>query len=170
MAKIKQDLLGIAPGSVADSTGGFLNSLFGNAGFFGSLLGMGGSSAAVIGGSTDVMALSMDDAALLPFLAKGGAFAGSIKPFATGGLISGPTLFGLAGEAGQEAIMPLRRDSRGNLGVISSAHGEGDSHIHLHLHDMIDGPSVEAFFYRHSDKVVDAIAGARRLNRGVRTK
>jgi hypothetical protein len=62
--------------------------------------------------------------------AKGGAFdqGYTIHPFAMGAaftnkIVSEPTLFkfaqgtGLMGEAGPEAIMPLTRDSSGNLGV-----------------------------------------------------
>lgn len=46
-----------------------------------------------------------------------------ITPFAKGGVIAAPSYFplgrglGLAGEAGAEAIMPLRRGSDGRLGV-----------------------------------------------------
>ena len=60
----------------------------------------------------------------------GGAFAdgasftqGRVTPFATGGVVTGPTMFpmrggmGLMGEAGPEAIMPLTRGSDGRLGV-----------------------------------------------------
>lgn len=52
-----------------------------------------------------------------------------IVPFARGGLVDKPTLFpmangmGLMGEAGPEAIMPLRRDSSGRLGVEASGGG-----------------------------------------------
>ena len=56
--------------------------------------------------------------------AMGGAFAGGkVVPFASGGLVNGPTLFpmagglGLMGEAGPEAIVPLRRGRDGRLGV-----------------------------------------------------
>lgn len=59
--------------------------------------------------------------------AKGNAFEnGQIKAFANGGVVSSPTLFpmkngtGLMGEAGAEAIMPLRRTSNGRLGVEAS--------------------------------------------------
>jgi phage-related minor tail protein len=52
------------------------------------------------------------------------AASGAIKPFATGGVIGTPTYFpmlgggvGLAGEAGPEAIMPLKRGPDGRLGV-----------------------------------------------------
>ncbi|MFZ1680731.1 MAG: phage tail tape measure protein [Rhizobiaceae bacterium] len=59
----------------------------------------------------------------MPF-AKGG-----IVPFAEGGIVSAPTYFpaggrtGLMGEAGPEAILPLRRTSDGSLGVNAGATG-----------------------------------------------
>lgn len=66
----------------------------------------------------------------LPF-ADGGAFAqGRVMPFAKGGVVSQPTYFpmrgatGLMGEAGAEAIMPLRRGADGRLGV-AAAGGNG---------------------------------------------
>jgi lambda family phage tail tape measure protein len=49
--------------------------------------------------------------------------------YASGGIVDQPTLFpmkkgmGLMGEAGPEAIMPLRKDSNGNLGVMTFARG-----------------------------------------------
>jgi phage-related minor tail protein len=57
--------------------------------------------------------------------AKGNAFyGGNVIPFARGGVVSSPTMFpmaggsmGLMGEAGAEAIMPLRRGPNGSLGV-----------------------------------------------------
>ena len=57
--------------------------------------------------------------------ARGGAFgpAGEITAFARGGVVSRPTVFpfargiGLMGEAGPEAILPLRRGPGGRLGV-----------------------------------------------------
>lgn len=63
--------------------------------------------------------------------AKGGAFDKGITAYAKGGMftnsiVNEPTLFkfargtGLMGEAGPEAIMPLKRDSSGNLGVRSN--------------------------------------------------
>lgn len=75
---------------------------------FGNLLGAGIEG--IVGG-------------LLPF-ADGGAFTqGRVIPFATGGIVGGPTTFpmrggmGLMGEAGPEAIMPLTRTADGRLGV-----------------------------------------------------
>ena len=59
--------------------------------------------------------------------AYGNVFAeNKIVPFAYGGVVNKPTLFpmangmGLMGEAGPEAIMPLRRGSNGRLGVEAS--------------------------------------------------
>jgi phage-related minor tail protein len=53
-----------------------------------------------------------------------------VKPFASGGVIGAPTYFplmqggvGLAGEAGPEAIMPLRRGPDGRLGVAGAGGG-----------------------------------------------
>ena len=61
-------------------------------------------------------------------MAMGGAFDDGVRKYAKGGtftnsIVSQPTLFrfakgtGMMGEAGPEAIMPLKRDSSGNLGV-----------------------------------------------------
>jgi tape measure domain-containing protein len=70
--------------------------------------------------------------------AKGAYFSGgqanfaqnSVRPFAMGGIVTKPTFFkyanggtfnnGVMGEAGPEAIMPLKRNSNGRLGVDAS--------------------------------------------------
>lgn len=65
------------------------------------------------------------------FSEKGNVFAnGRVIPFASGGVVSRPIAFplagnavGVAGEAGPEAIMPLARDSRGRLGVRATGSG-----------------------------------------------
>lgn len=64
--------------------------------------------------------------------ADGGVFQnGNVIPFAKGGVVNKPTLFpmanggtGLMGEAGAEAVMPLKRMSNGKLGVESSGNGQ----------------------------------------------
>ena len=71
--------------------------------------------------------------------ADGGAFSGGteVKAYADGGVVNGPTTFpmsggktGLMGEAGPEAIMPLKRGSNGKLGV--QAEGGGGDTIVVH--------------------------------------
>lgn len=66
------------------------------------------------------------------FSAQGNVFTSSgVTPFAKGGVVSGPTVFpfangiGLMGEAGPEAIMPLKRTPSGDLGVIAQGGGGG---------------------------------------------
>jgi lambda family phage tail tape measure protein len=66
--------------------------------------------------------------------AKGNVFDAGLVQFAKGGtftnsVVDSPTMFkfaqgtGLMGEAGPEAIMPLKRDNKGNLGVRSDSGG-----------------------------------------------
>jgi hypothetical protein len=67
-------------------------------------------------------------------LANGGVMnKGNLVPFAQGGVVGGPTTFpmygnktGLMGEAGPEAIMPLRRGKGGKLGVEVNGTAGGD--------------------------------------------
>jgi lambda family phage tail tape measure protein len=77
---------------------------------------------------------SLDYGPVGPTNAKGGVYDTGLKTFAKGGMftnsiVSQPTLFkfgkgtGLMGEAGPEAIMPLKRDSNGNLGVRAGGNG-----------------------------------------------
>jgi tape measure domain-containing protein len=74
----------------------------------------------------------------LPAAANGAVFAGGRASFAYGGVVNSPTLFrfaqggvmrpGLMGEAGPEAIMPLRRGPDGRLGVSAAGGGSrGDT-------------------------------------------
>ena len=67
------------------------------------------------------------------FSAKGNAFGqAGVIPFASGGVFDKPTAFsfgagklGVMGEAGPEAVMPLRRGRDGRLGVVASTGGGG---------------------------------------------
>ena len=68
--------------------------------------------------------------AVTGMFADGAAFSqGRVTPFASGGVVSGPTTFpmrggtGLMGEAGPEAIMPLTRGADGRLGVQAAGGG-----------------------------------------------
>lgn len=107
-------------GAVSSALGGFN---FGNA--FNSIFGGGAS--------TQGVQIYSSPSAVGPFApsANGNVFAGgNVIPFARGGLVSSPTVFpmanggvGLMGEAGPEAIMPLRRDSSGRLGIAGGGGG-----------------------------------------------
>ena len=68
------------------------------------------------------------------FFADGGAFSGGsqIQAYADGGVVGSPTYFGMSGgktglmgEAGPEAILPLKRGANGKLGVQVEGNGGG---------------------------------------------
>lgn len=87
-------------------------------------------SGAVVGGPMSTGS-SMVATSIGPLSAKGNVFdSAGLQKFAKGGtftnsIVNAPTLFkfakgtGLMGEAGPEAIMPLSRDSQGNLGIVA---------------------------------------------------
>ncbi|HEH8445855.1 TPA: phage tail tape measure protein [Pseudomonas aeruginosa] len=111
-----------------------LSSLFG--GFFGD------GNAAAQSGVDNLVSNS-------GLVANGGAFAGGVQMFATGGaftnsVVSTPTAFGMSGgrmgvmgEAGPEAVMPLTRTSSGALGV--RAMGGSSSQINVEVNIASDG-------------------------------
>lgn len=101
----------------------------------------------------------------LGLFADGGAMRGRIKPFASGDIIRGPTMFGLAGEAGEEAIMPLKRGPDGKLGV--GAHGRGGDTYQISI-QALDSRSVRELFMSEGSALVDALSSRQRINRGMR--
>lgn len=97
----------------------FASNLFGGA--LGGAYGTTGAGGLLVSGGTN-------SGFLLGGAAHGAAFeGGNVIPFARGGIVHRPTLFpmaqgmGLMGEAGPEAVMPLRRLPNGNLGVAGNA-------------------------------------------------
>jgi len=73
--------------------------------------------------------------------AQGAVFeAGEVVPFARGGVISRPLMLPMAlmGEAGPEAVMPLKRGADGNLGVAGGAAGD----IHVTVNNNAPGVEV----------------------------
>ena len=82
------------------------------------------------------------------FQADGGAWQGGsqIQAYANGGVVGGPTMFpmaggktGLMGEAGPEAIMPLKRGSNGKLGVQMEGGGGDNVVIHQNFNFQANG-------------------------------
>ncbi len=95
-----------------------------------------------------------------PFAAGGVIAAGRIRPFAAGGVVAAPTYFplrdglGLAGEAGPEAILPLKRGSDGRLGVAAgSASGATSVTVNITTPDI-------AGFRRSEAQVAASLARA----------
>lgn len=84
--------------------------------------------------------------------ANGGTFANGIQPFASGGIVDRPMMFkfanggagrlGLMGEAGPEAIMPLRRLPSGRLGV-EAANGSNSAPVNVTVNVDANGTSVQ---------------------------
>ena len=114
------------------------------------------------------------------FSANGNAFGtGGVKMFANGGVVDSPTLFsysggtGMMGEAGPEAIMPLKRNSQGKLGVQVSGGSSGDVSIQQHFHISANGDeSVRTIIRQEMPSIANAakaavIEGRRRNERGL---
>jgi hypothetical protein len=102
---IEMQILGLAQSFFPGAKGGFISNVFGSSG-----ISAGGNLGSSFG------------------FANGAAFAqNGIQPFAMGGIVDRPTMFrfanggagnlGLMGEAGPEAIMPLKRGRDGKLGI-----------------------------------------------------
>lgn len=103
----------------------------------------------------------------------GGSFSGqsagpSVVPFARGGVVTGPTHFGLGkslglmGEAGPEAILPLRRGADGRLGVASGAPSDQPTNL------VFNVQANDAQSFRRSESQIAAML-ARAVNRGRRS-
>ena len=104
---------------------------------------------------SDMVRIAIQQTITLPFTtfveglfknADGNAFInGKVQKYAYGGVVNKPTLFpmangvGLMGEAGAEAILPLRRGSNGKLGVQSTGGGIGNIVVNVDA----SGSSVE---------------------------
>ena len=128
-----------------------LETLLGNAA--GSLIGSlsAGLGSALSGGVTA--------------FAQGGV-PGRVNPFADGGVVAAPTYFpmaggtGLMGEAGAEAILPLKRGADGALGVAAEG-GGGTTVIHFQV------TASDAASFARSEGQITAML-ARSVGRGRR--
>lgn len=128
-------------------------------------------SAASEAGGTAALAKGglVSDGRIVPFRLGGVLGGGQVRPFAAGGVVAAPTYFplagsdggtGLMGEAGPEAILPLRRGSDGRLGV---ATGGAERPVAVTVN--IATPDIEGF--RRSEAQVAARL-ARAVARGRR--
>jgi lambda family phage tail tape measure protein len=96
--------------------------------------------------------------------AKGNVFDTGLSRFAKGGMftnsiVDSPTLFkfaqgtGLMGEAGPEAIMPLKRDSNGNLGVRAGGGGGGNVDVVVNNYSTAQAETKETVDSRGNRKI-----------------
>jgi phage-related minor tail protein len=104
-------------------------------------------------------------AGIVPF-ANGGV-PGRVTPFAEGGVVSAPSYFpmngriGLMGEAGSEAILPLRRGPDGSLGVAAAGQGAP-------VNVVFNVTAQDAASFRKSEAQITGML-ARAVSRGART-
>jgi phage-related minor tail protein len=101
---------------------------------------------------------------VVPF-AMGGTFPRNVTAYAMGGIVDKPTLFpfanggagrlGLMGEAGPEAIMPLRRLPSGRLGVEAGGGGTG---VVVNVNVDAKGTAVESD--QSNGQALGAVVGA----------
>ena len=134
------------------------------------------------GGGGTVTGDFMNTEALKGFTpaANGATFANGIAKFASGGIVSSPTLFkfadggamrtGLMGEAGPEAIMPLKRGADGSLGVQANGLREamdrqqGGASGSPVLNMSFQSTSINGVEYVSRDQLESAMAETRRAS------
>jgi hypothetical protein len=95
----------------------------------------------------------------------GGAFSGGsqVQAYADGGVVGSPTTFpmaggktGLMGEAGPEAIMPLKRGANGKLGVQMEGGSQGNVVINQSFNFQANGDdSVKKLIAQAAPKIAD---------------
>ena len=98
----------------------------------------------------------------------GGGAGATVTPFAKGGVVASPSYFpngrqiGLMGEAGAEAILPLKRGADGTLGV-SAGGGGGKAGPTI----VFNVTATDAASFRRSEAQIQAML-ARATQRGRR--
>lgn len=89
--------------------------------------------------------------------APSGSLVSGVQHFATGGLITGPTLAVMGESYRKEAVLPLEDpQAMKEIGSAIGAHGGGGTHFHINVEGMISPDNLS--------KVCDQIS--RRVNRG----
>lgn len=125
--------VGMASGVPGAGSGGFDGAGVGSDAFAGSGAGSGFTSF-----SSAVPTLN----------AAGAAFSGGVRMFASGGVLDRPTKFfsaggqaNVAGEAGNEALLPLKRMANGDMGVSMGGSSGGGANVTIHAPITVQGGS-----------------------------
>lgn len=106
--------------------GGFLQSIFGGGNLFGDPYGSMATTTAAVQASI---------AANPAIFAKGGVFTNTVVNQATPFAFASGGAFGVMGEAGPEAVMPLHRGPDGSLGVKMNGGGGGDTIVAVNINN-----------------------------------
>ena len=150
------EVLGIGGGSSGGGGGSAAGGLLG-----GLLGGGGGGTANTLTAGGGGFGGMLSNAAMMFGFKNGGAFNNGVQAFASGGVVNSPTLFpmangaGLMGEAGAEAVMPLKRTSSGKLGVEAS----GGSSTNIVININVAGTNGDSDAIRRSAGQVAQAAG-----------
>ena len=127
----------LGAGAVAASStqAGILASTWAAPAALASLATLGANAAPASAAVATTTALTKGIAVAGAAFAKGGSFGKGAEFFANGGVFNSPTAFGFSnkgknklgimGEAGPEAVLPLRRGRGGKLGVTANVSGAG---------------------------------------------
>nr|WP_165690781.1 phage tail tape measure protein [Consotaella salsifontis] len=100
-------------------------------------------------------------------LSPGGGAGATVLPFAQGGVVASPSYFpagnriGLMGEAGAEAILPLKRGADGSLGVAAASGGQAAPSI------IFNVTATDAASFKRSEAQIQTML-ARAVSRGRR--
>lgn len=92
---------------------------------------------------------------------------GQVTPFAKGGVLAAPNYFpmagqwGLAGEAGPEAILPLQRGADGRLGVAAGGGGQA-----VTVNFNVSAPDAKSFVAAEAEVNAMLLRAVRRGTRG----
>lgn len=106
-----------------------------------------------------------------PGFAHGNVFEyGRIRPFASGGIVTQPTIFpmaggaGLMGESGPEAVLPLKRSASGDLGVrLMGSGGSGRT-------DQLLGSILQAIRQQQLSVTVPVVRSEEEVYTALRTR
>lgn len=143
-----------------DFFGGLLQAVIGGA-VGGSVGGGGYGASSYTYGTSSQYSLS-SGGVKLGYNANGGVFTGGQKLnyYANGGVFDRPTLFGgnglgVMGEAGPEAVMPLKRDAKGRLGVAGGASTSITNQLSITVNGNADKDTIAEMEQRLATKMTE---------------